>query len=145
MGSRIQIALEVAAVAKCSAAVGVGAIGGSAGGVGLPGDLRGSRDIGACCLIISILLGLRRDSQTTGWSSEVMFPHGGCAIQTQVNERRNVGSESVGNLLLADPMEKTGDSHFSPFRASSLYSVALELIPPGSLMSLKMLSSWVMA
>ena len=42
-------------------------------------------------------------------------------------------------------MLKTGDSHLSPLAASSLYSVALEEIPPGSLMFGKMLSCCVMA
>lgn len=114
MSSGVQIALDVAAVGKCAATIGVGTVSGSTGGVRLPGDLGGSRDVGACCLSVNILLGLR-------------------------------GTCKMGHLLLADPMEKTGDSHFSPLRASSLYSVALELIPPGSLMSLKILSSWVMA
>lgn len=114
MSSGVQVTLDITAVGKCAAPIGVGTVSGSTGGVRLPGDLGGSWDVGACCWVVSILLDLR-------------------------------GTCKMGHLLLADPMEKTGDSHFSPLRASSLYSVALELIPPGSLISLKMLSSWVMA
>lgn len=127
MSSGAQITLDVAVIGKCGAAVGVGTVSGSAGGVRLPGDLGGGRDVGACCLFVSILLDFRDFHKI------------------KVNERRKVNCESMHHLLLADPMEKTGDSHFSPLRARSLYSVALELIPPGSLMSLNMLSSWVMA
>ena len=50
---------------------------------------------------------------------------------------------SVDSLAL--PMLKTGDSHLSPLAASSLNSVALVEIPPGSEMSLKTESCFVTA
>lgn len=56
MSSGVQVTLNVAAVGKCGATVGVGTVSGSTGRVGLPGDLGGSRDIGACCDFVSALL-----------------------------------------------------------------------------------------
>jgi hypothetical protein len=50
---------------------------------------------------------------------------------------------SVDSLAL--PMLKTGDSHLSPLAASSLNSVVLVEMPPGSEMSLKMESCFVTA
>lgn len=56
MSSGVQVTLNVAAVGECGATVGVGTVGGSTGRVGLPGDLRGSRNVGACCDFVSALL-----------------------------------------------------------------------------------------
>lgn len=56
MSSGVQVTLNVAAVGECGTTVGVGTVSGSTGRVGLPGDLGGSRDIGACCGFVSALL-----------------------------------------------------------------------------------------
>jgi len=64
---------------------------------------------------------------------------------TECSLRVTLGALGMSEDAEADPSLKIGECQVSPFMPSSLYSVALEEIPPGNLMLGKMESCWVMA